>query len=37
MHALSQGTILVFYASLALNVGLIAVIATHFTDREESK
>lgn len=36
MQALSQGTIFVFYASIALNVGLLAFIATFYTDKGKS-
>lgn len=37
MQALSEGTILVFYASLALNVGLLAFIATFYTDKGKTE
>jgi len=37
MQAISSGTILVFYGSLALNVGLLAFIATFYTDKGQTK
>lgn len=37
MQALSEGTILVFYSSLFLNVGLLAFIAAGYTDKKGAK
>lgn len=37
MHAISEGTIFVFYLSLTLNVLLAAFIAAGYTDKEESE
>jgi len=37
MQVISDGTILVFYSSLFLNVGLAAFIAAGYTDKKGAK
>lgn len=37
MHAISDGTILFLILSVTFNIGMMAYIATDFTDREDAE